>query len=169
MNKFYYHGSDDYLPKGESLRNVRPYEGKWGSAAFYRGLERHRPEDARPHSKSVFMVEKAEDLEYAGGGEEFTFIVKPIGHIGKHDMFWSTMVTSLIDEGKDIDSKEVKEAARKYWEGIPSDNPAWEYTCDKAIILRVYDWDDDIQAIINSKDKLEVKYSKDCKEDNLSL
>ena len=160
MARFYFHGSDDYLPKGSVLRNCVNYEGKWGGTGFYRGLEKHRPEDMRPHNKSVFMVKEFDDLEYCGGGEEFTFIVCPQGDVSKHDMFWSSKVSCLLDEGYDISSPEVKEAAFNYWEGIASVEPCWEYTCDKAGVVRTYDWDYDTRIIELEKENLESKYTE---------
>lgn len=165
MNKFYFHGSDDFLPKGVSLINCVDYLCKWGSAGFYRGLERHRPEQNIPHSESVFMVKELEDLEYCGGGEEYTFIVMPKGKVYKHDMHWSTLVTQLLDNGSDIDSDEVREAAHNYWSGTPSENPAWEYVCEKAVILRVFDFECDLDEIQSEKMKLESLYREEKNSD----
>ncbi|WP_045595749.1 hypothetical protein [Vibrio vulnificus] len=157
MSKIFYHGSDDYLPPGTKLRNCVDYEGKWGAAGFYRGLEYHRPNKFTAHKDSVFLVKELEDLEYAGGGEEYTFLVVPKGGVTKHDMYWSTKVTELMDSGFCVESDVVKEAALKYWYGEASEDPAWEYMCKEAIILRVFDWDVDSSLIKDARADLEQK------------
>ncbi len=163
MNRLFFHSSDCELPVGTKLVNCVDYEDKWGSAGFYRGLEAHRPDHAIAHKEGVFMVECVDDVSWAGGGEEFIFIVKPKGDVTRHDMHWSTQVTSLLDYGHDINSIEVREAAEKYWSGVASEQPAWEYICRQAVVARVFDFevDSDMAEAVKCRMESQLNTSKD--------
>lgn len=134
----FYHGSMEQLPVGTVLKPRRDYEQSWGSTDFYAALERYRPEGMLSHSKSVFMCDNPDDVDLAGGGTEWLFTVTPIGPVQKHDMNWSSEISSLIGDGRSIDSLEVKLAAENYWNGIPHPNEqVWEYLAPAAKIIAV--------------------------------
>lgn len=135
----YYHGSNVYLsPKTILTPRFQEYENEWGNTDFYKVLEKYRPINLLSHKESVFMVGDPDDIDLAGGGTEYIFTVKPLGPIQKHDMNWSSEISSLISEGYDINSKEIIDAANKYWNGTPHhDENVWEYLTTKALIISV--------------------------------
>ena len=84
------------------------------------------------------MVCVVDDVDLAAGGPEYIFEVLPIGPVSKHDMNWSGEIACLISDGLDVNSDEVRQAARSYWVGNPSPNETlWEYLASSAKILRV--------------------------------
>lgn len=135
----YYHGSDDELPIGTVLTpRENNYEDNWGHNNWYQALEKYRPSKSRPHSLSVFMVDNEDDLDLAAGGPGFIFRVEPIGEISRHDLNWGSEISGLFDEGYDMFSDEIEEAALNYWNGVPHFNESiWEYLVPKAKIISV--------------------------------
>lgn len=137
----YYHGSYDYLPVGTILTAQPGYERRWGHTDFYGILEMYRPKDKMPHSKSVFMCDNPDDVDLAGGATEWLFTVVPLGPVQRHDMNYSSEISSLISLGHDFDSDEVMYAAEMYWSGEPSPNETlWEYLTPKAKIVKVEEY-----------------------------
>lgn len=134
----FYHGSMNHLPIGTVLKPSDDYEQQWGHTDFYRALEKYRPRNLLSHRNSVFMVSEPDDIDLAGGGTEWMFTVEPLGPIQKHDLNWSSEISSLIGDGYAIDSAQVKSAAENYWHGLP--HPAesvWEYLTTAAKIIKV--------------------------------
>ena len=134
----FYHGSMEELPVGTILTPRDNYEQNWSNTDFYKPLEMYRPSNMLSHSKSVFMVGHEDDIDLAGGGTEWIFIVKPLGIVQKHDMNWSSEISMLTSDGLGLDSPEVKKAAHNYWTGVPHYNEqVWEYLTTSAKILSV--------------------------------
>lgn len=140
-NKFY-HGSMEKLPVGTILTPRDDYENNWQHTSFYPALEKYRPADMLSHKASVFMCDNDEDVDLAGGGTEWLFVVEPLGKIEKHDVNWSTEISMFIEDGYSIESNEVKKAAHGYWNGVPhhSGEHVWEYLTPKAKILSVEEY-----------------------------
>jgi len=139
-NKFY-HGSIKRLDVGVILTPRTNYEDIWGKTDFYNALEYYRPSHMLSHKQSIFMVHDEEDIDLAGGDTEWIFVVKPLGKIQKHDINWSSEISGLIDDGFDILSNEIKNAAYNYWHGVPHYNESvWEYLTTKAEIIDVYEF-----------------------------
>lgn len=137
----YYHGSMRYLPVGTILVPSMDYEDSWGDADFYGPLEHYRPEGMLAHKDAVFMVGDDDDLDLAGSGTEWVFIVKPLGIIQKHDLNWSSEVSMLVSDGYDINSDNIRNAAENYWRGTPHPNESvWEYLTPKAKIVAVEEY-----------------------------
>lgn len=137
----FYHGSMKYLPVGTILTPRDNYESNWGHTDFYKILEKYRPKNMLSHSQSVFMVGNDEDIDLAGGGTEYVFIVEPLDKVQKHDMNWSSEISMLISDGHKIDDPKVIEAANSYWNGNPHYNESvWEYLTTKAKILAVEEY-----------------------------
>lgn len=138
-NSQYFHGSMNYLPVGTILTpRMDEYEKDWQNTDFYNILEKYRPSNMLSHKESVFMVDNEDDIDLAGGGTEWMFIVKPLGPIQKHDINWSSEISGLVSDGYSIDSTEIINAANNYWKGVP--HPAenvWEYLTTKAKIISV--------------------------------
>lgn len=137
-NKQYYHGSMTELPKGTVLKPRDDYENDWQNTDFYKPLEKYRPANMLSHHASVFMTDNDEDVDLAGGGTEWLFVVEPLGPVQKHDLNWGSEISMLISDGYDINSLEVKQAAQNYWSGKPHPNESvWEYLTPAAKIVSV--------------------------------
>jgi hypothetical protein len=135
----FYHGSMTKLPVGTVLTPRDDYENDWSGTDFYAALEYWRPDSMLSHSQSVFMVADEDDVDLAGGGTEWLFIVEPEGRIERHDINWGSEVSMLIGDGHEIESESVKKAALQYWWGTPhsSNESVWEYLTPKAKIIHV--------------------------------
>lgn len=134
----YYHGSMNELPVGTVLTPRDDYENDWQGTSFYTALEYWRPASMLGHRESVFMVADEDDIDLAGGGTEWMFVVQPNKRIEKHDLNWSSEISMLIDDGFDVKSEQVKAAALQYWYGVPHPNESvWEFLTPDAKILHV--------------------------------
>lgn len=134
----YYHGSLVYLPVGTILKPRDDYENDWIDTDFYIPLERWRPKNMLAHRESVFMTDNLDDVDLAGGGTEWLMTVKPTNPIQRHDLNWSSEISSLISQGYDQLHPKVKQAAENYWNGIPhTDESIWEYLTPQAKIIKI--------------------------------
>lgn len=134
------HASLEELEVGTVLKPKDNYEEHWGNTDFYQALERYRPEHMLSHKESVFMCHSAEDLDNCIGGE-YIFEVIPDTRIEKHDLNWSSEISCLVSEN--APEEKIKEAALNYWNGVPHFNESvWEYLTPKAVIKKVYLYDD---------------------------
>ena len=134
----FYHGSMVILPVGTVLKPNANYEENWSKTDFYTVLEKYRPKQMLSHKNSVFMCGTVEDVDLAGGGTEYLFVVEPLGKIEKHDVNWSSEISVLISDGLRIDDDRVIEAAQNYWNGTPHYNEqVWEYLTPSAKIITV--------------------------------
>lgn len=137
-NITFYHGSMKRLSVGTILSPRNTYEDTWGNTEFYNILKMYKPNGMLGHNEGVFMVSSEEDIDLAGGGTEWMFIVEPLGKIQKHDLNWSSEISMLISDGKEFDDEEVMNAARSYWNGEPHPNESvWEFITPKAKIISV--------------------------------
>lgn len=135
----YHSSSVDHMP-GTILLPRCNYESRWGNCGFYQVLEALRPNRKPSHNRSVFLCLSEEDLDYVGGETDFYFRVKTEGELSIHDMHWSTEITCLIDDlglsTQDcIRDKSIIDAAKKYWDGVASENPVWEVLVNSAKII----------------------------------
>ena len=136
--KKYYHGSNTELPVGTILKPSPTYENDWSRTDFYQILEDHRPTNILGHKNSVFMCDNPDDIDLAGGGTEWLFTVVPLGPVQRHDLNWSSEISSLMSEGYSATSTEVLKAAENYWNGVPHhDENVWEYLTPSAKIIAV--------------------------------
>lgn len=137
----YYHCSSTELPVGMVISGRgSDYERDWAHVPFYQALEQHRPSSKLAHSEAVFMVSHEDDLDSAEGDTLYVFTLRPLGSVERHDMNWTSRISSLIDDGFDYNSSEIKDAATRYWAGEPSDDPRWEYLTLKAEIINVEEY-----------------------------
>lgn len=139
------------------------YTKEWSHTDFYAILERHRPDNCLAHRDAVFMVEKDEDIDLAGGATDHIIFLQPIGPVSRHDLNWSSEISCLISEGLHPDSQEVIAAANNYWSGVPHPNESvWEILASKARVLHAISYDSDQDAdIIAEKLLLEISRSSD--------
>lgn len=140
--QIYYHASSRELPVGTILIGRKSdYEKDWGYVPFYEVLEKYRPSNMIAHRDAVFMVGDEDDLDGGGGGTEYVFQLKPLSSVERHDMNWSSEISSLVDDGYDYNSPEIKQAAENYWNGVPHHNESlWEYLTLKAEIVKVEEY-----------------------------
>jgi len=145
FNKLLVHGSDMKHKNGEMLLSRGDaYEKEWEKTPFYRALKHHAPIGAREHKDSVFMTDNVNDLDNAGALSGYTYIVKPEGEVSRHDMAWSTKISELIDDGIGLRNEKIRVLSEKYWSGIPSESPVWEYTANSFVIVKGYDSESDM-------------------------
>lgn len=160
--RHYFHGSYESLPVGSILRGRgEEYKKDWASLGpGYQLLEERRPNYMIGHHKGVFMCSKDEnntndygldDLDCCGAGTDYIYKMAPMGPVQKHDLHWMTEVQCLCDEMDKYDNNSeeyntilsrIKENIDKYWEGIPSDQPMWEYITSHAEILEVHPYEE---------------------------
>ena len=139
--KVYYHGSSIELPVGTILRPQEGYEDRWGHTDFFDVLEMYRPPDKLAHSESVFMVDNPDDVDLAGGATDYLFTVVPLGPVQRHDLNYSSEISSLVSLGYRLDSPEIRDAAEDYWAGLESPNEVlWEYLTRAAKIIKVEEY-----------------------------
>lgn len=139
--KHYYHGSMKELPVGTVLTPRDDYENDWSGTDFYAPLEKYRPANMLSHRQSVFMCDNDEDVDLAGGGTEWLFVVEPQGPVQRHDLNWGSEISMLVGDGYGIDSPEIARAAKNYWAGVPhTDESVWEYLTPAAKIIAVEEY-----------------------------
>lgn len=96
----FYHSSGKQLPVGTILcGRGQDYHNDWGLSDFYQILEENRPSEYLPHKDAVFFLDNDNELDCAGGETEWVFEVEPIGIISRHDLNWSSEISSLISDG----------------------------------------------------------------------
>ena len=133
--KLFYHGSPLHFPIGFILK---PQNTGYvhDEKEIEDIVERYRPPDKISRFQAVFMVDNPELIDYAGGYEDFMYIVEPIGQIDKSDLSWYTDVSVYLDASPE----EQKEWSFNYWNGVPYKNPAnslWEYRAREAEVVKL--------------------------------
>ena len=79
-----------------------------------------------------------DEIDSAGGYEDFVYLVEPIGSVERNDMAWYSEVG--ICEWDRLDDPELKLFAAAYWSGKPFREPAhslFEYRARSARILGI--------------------------------
>lgn len=136
----FYHGSCDELPIGTVLKGRGDdYDKDWGSTDFYTVLEKYRPNNMLAHKDAVFMVADEDDIDLAGGCTDWLFHVTPHGRVTRHDINWSSEISTIVSNGGNL--AELEFAASNYWNGVPHhDESVWEYICSAATITHVEEY-----------------------------
>jgi 8-oxo-dGTP pyrophosphatase MutT (NUDIX family)/GNAT superfamily N-acetyltransferase len=99
-------------------------------------MENARPEGSLPRNQSVYMVADPDEIDFAGGYEDFVYEVEPIGEVERNNMGWYSEV-SMYEWDNIADSRAV-EAAESYWLGLDFPKSSiWEYRAPKAKIVRL--------------------------------
>lgn len=134
----YYHGSNIFLPVGTILVPQQNYEISWGQTDFYPILEQNRPKHCLAHKNAVFMCASDEDIDLAGGGTEYVFVVKPLGPVSKHDINWSSEISVALCEKKKSLQQDLIYFSTQYWSGVSHNaESVWEYLTTSAEVLSV--------------------------------
>lgn len=146
------HSSLEHLEVGTILKPRDNYEEVWSQTDFYATLEAYRPSHMLAHHESVFFCTKIEDLDNCMEGQ-YLFEIIPNERIERHDMNWSTEISCLMSDG--APEEKLKEVALKYWHGVASSDPLWEYQILSAVITKVHLYDDyEETPMVKSKFKM---------------
>ena len=121
------------------LKPKENYTEVWSQTDFYSTLEKYRPAHMLAHHESVFFCTNIADLDNCMEGE-FLFEIIPNERVEKHDMNWSTEISCL--RSINAPEEKLKEVALKYWNGVASSDPLWEFQTTSAKITKVHLYDD---------------------------
>jgi hypothetical protein len=96
-------------------------------------LEQHRPTGANSRKTAVFMVIDPDDIDYAGGYNDYVYVVEPLGPVTKCNLAWySELYNHCFDEVKEAEAAEL---AKRYWAAEPKDDgDLYEFLTTKARI-----------------------------------
>jgi len=145
------HGSSLKVDSGQVLRGRgEAYIRDWSNCDFYQALERHRPSKMIAHHDAVFMCASVEDVDLAGGVQDFILVIEPVGAVTRHDVNWSSRISCLMGDGHEINGPEVAQAAAAYWAGTPApDEQVWEYLCREARVVFCFPEDAIVEGLVN--------------------
>jgi RNA:NAD 2'-phosphotransferase (TPT1/KptA family)/8-oxo-dGTP pyrophosphatase MutT (NUDIX family)/ribosomal protein L32 len=132
-----YHGSRVKFKPGDILTPQPSGYVNAPDVAIIEGvMEKSRPEGALPRKDSVYMVARPDDVDRAGGYDDYIYEVQPVGKVERGDLGWYGDV-SVYGEHQP-DDPEVIQAAKNYWAGEPHDKfRLWEYRAPKVKIVRL--------------------------------
>ena len=115
----YVHSDDDNIGETESI------------------LDSYRPSSMLSRNQSVFMVDDPEDIDYAGGYDDYIYIVEPIGKVERNDLHWYSELSMYAGYNDDMDD-EFEQWASNYWNGVYSGSGGiWEYRAKAAKIVGI--------------------------------
>ena len=113
----YYHGSQSEFPVGFVLT---PQPGGYATlpdediAEVEAIIERFRPTDKIPRSEAVFMVGNPDEIDQAGGYDDFVYTVEPVGKVEASDLSWYSKISVYW---MDMTDDEKQQLAEGYWSG----------------------------------------------------
>jgi hypothetical protein len=129
-----YHGTRKDFPIGFILK-AQPdgYAyggGEEGAERLARMWTEQALEDARrrrgvARQDAVYMCAKIDEIDRAGGYEDFIYEVEPIGPVTKANLFWYGSLESycfhMAAEGEEPDGQDLRTMAANYWNCAPND------------------------------------------------
>src|SRR5271157_3270029 len=133
-----YHGSKKQFQPGDILTpRSDGYFSDPDTRQHEEIVERNRPEGALPRSNSVYMVADPEEIDRAGGYENYVYEVEPIGNVEKNDLEWYGQISSYEWEGDE--NPEADKMAQGYWSGLELGGnwTLYEYRAPQAKIVRL--------------------------------
>ena len=135
-HKQYYHGSRKKFPNGFLLLPQTDGYLHYPETMVLESIfEKYRPTHKLSRFKSVFLVDNPELCEYAGGYEDYVYLVQPQGVVEASDLAWYTEADGHEDK------EEKKRCALNYWNGVPFTgraNRLVEYRTPAAKILQLF-------------------------------
>ena len=138
---FYIHGSRKYFQAGfillpQSDGYVHSTDTEEHESVF----ERYRPKNRLSRLNSVFMLSSNDinNIDNAGGYNDYVYKVEPHGKVEKSDMGWYSEISRLID--LDSNDSELITIVKNYWNGVPYRNRShslWEYRAKSATVVKL--------------------------------
>lgn len=113
----YYHGSQSEFPVGFTLS---PQLGGYATlpdediAEVEAIIEQFRPPDKIPRRDAVFMVGNPDEIDAAGGNDDFIYEVEPIGKVEASDLSWYSKISVYW---MDMTDDKKQQLAEGYWSG----------------------------------------------------
>lgn len=103
-------------------------------------FEKYRPEGCLSRLQSVFMLASTniDNIENAGGYDDYIYEVKHQGKIERNDLAWYSEISNIIEP--DINDPELVSIVDNYWNGIRfpnKQNSLWEYRSPSATIVKL--------------------------------
>lgn len=101
-------------------------------------FEKYRPSYKISRFDCVFMIDNPDDIDAAGGYDDYIYEVLPLGEFEKSDMAWYTEADMLISDG--ANESDVKKFVDNYWKGVQftnKDYSLFEYRTKFAKIIRL--------------------------------
>lgn len=116
-------------------------------------LERYRPAHCVPRENAVFMCEDIEMIDYAGGYNDFVYLVEPDQPVTCCNLAWYSALYSLCEHETfsaqearaqghdwypDWEEPELKVYALNYWNCAPhGDDDLFEWLSPRAVIKKI--------------------------------
>lgn len=138
-----YHGSRKRFKIGTILRPQRGgYVAGSGMDKIERAahtklegyLDTFRPTGAVSRANAVFMCARPQDIDYAGGYDDYVYVVDPIGPVHRCNLHWYSQLFSYSFEDG-VYPPECAEWAQNYWSAKPSKNALYEYLAASAKVV----------------------------------
>lgn len=136
----YYHGSQSEFPVGFVLTSQ---PGGYVTlsdqdiAEVEEIIEQYRPPEKIARRDAVFMVHDPDEIDSAGGYDDFIYRVVPIGDVEASDMGWYSELSVYY---MDMSDDERRKLAEGYWSGRPfprDKGSLFEYRAKSAEIVMV--------------------------------
>lgn len=138
-----YHGSRQELDVGTILTpRSDGYVHQDDTRYTEEVMDMYRPGTSLPRDESVYMTSSIEDIDYAGGYDDYVYIVEPIGKVERNNLHWYSQVAMYAEHNDDMDD-EIAEWATNYWSGASSTDALWEFRAPSARIVKMVLGDDD--------------------------
>ena len=134
----FYHGSKKEFPVGFILLPQSDGYTSWPETQRTEQiLEKYRPHNKLSRSKSVFMVKNPDEIDAAGGYNDFIYVVQPMGVVEVSDLSWQSEIEIYLDGSEE----EQRKCALNYWNGVPyrGNSSLWEYRTPQAKIISILD------------------------------
>lgn len=145
-NTKFYHGSDKEFSIGFTLTpQTDNYDKAWGGQEWDRLLEHFRPNKFMSRNKVVFMTKNIDDIDMAGGYDDYIYQVEPLGPYSMHDFNWISELEVYLSENLMIfeeakNNITVKNICLNYWSAVPHYNESlWEFLTPMAKIVDIID------------------------------
>lgn len=82
-------------------------------------MEFYRSKNQLAHKDAVSMIGAEDYVNLAGSATDHIYMVNPLGKIEKHDLNWNSEISSLVGDGYNINSIEVKKLLKVIGKASP--------------------------------------------------
>lgn len=125
----FYHGTKTELNIGDYLEKDRDGYTEYDEAlSIERAFEVFKPENMISRKEALYVVGNTDDIDNVGAYDDFVYEVF-VDDCEKSDLSWYTELQLEMGDYYELDELTPKAILiiKNYWNGIPSDNPVWEY------------------------------------------